>query len=227
MTEWREPVRDTSDPRPIIESVPRFKGHVWSVRSDRVRWDDSTEIVRDVVVHPGAVGIIALDEADHVLLVRQYRHPVGMYLFEAPAGLLDVPGEAPLVTAQRELLEETGMTADEWHVLVDFFNSPGGSTEAFRCYVARGVRPVVGERPVTGEAEESDLATVWLDLDDAKDLVLSGALANPTTCIGVLAAWAARKSDWMTLRPATAPWPAREALVENERVHHRDRRVTP
>jgi 8-oxo-dGDP phosphatase len=82
--------------------------------------------------------VIALDEMDRVLLIRQYRHPVGMWLLEPPAGLLDVTGEQPWVTAQRELAEEAGYEARTWAVLVDLLNSPGGSSEAIRVFLARG-----------------------------------------------------------------------------------------
>ena len=110
--------------------------------------------------------------------------------------------EHPWQTAQRELLEEAGYTADTWHVLVDFYNSPGGSDEAFRCYLARGLREVAGGRPATGEAEETHLPRTWVPLDEAVELVLRGELHNPTVVAGVLAAAAARDRDWTTLRPA-------------------------
>lgn len=202
---WRGPIRDTSDPGDLLGRDTRYSGHVWSVRSDTVRLPDGTVVVRDVVDHPGAVGVVVLDDDDRVLLIRQYRQPVGGYLFEMPAGLRDVADEPPLVTAQRELLEEAGYEADEWHVLLDFYNSPGGSTEAFRCYLARGVREAAGGRPTTGEAEEAHLPRAWVPLDEAAALVLDGALHNPTTVTGILAALAARDRGWQTLRPADAP----------------------
>ena len=82
-------------------------------------------IDRDVVLHPGAVGVVALDDQERVLLVQQYRHPVGRKLWEPPAGLLDVAGEAPLDAARRELYEEGHCRAARWDVLVDTFTSPG------------------------------------------------------------------------------------------------------
>ena len=210
--EWTGPVADAEADLPVLDVVHRFTGAVIAVRSDTVDVAGHV-VVRDVVVHPGAVGILALDHLDRVLLVRQYRHPVGGYLFEPPAGLLDVDGEAPLATAARELLEESGWTAATWHVLVDFANSPGGSSEVFRCYLARDLAPAPGGRVATGEAEEAHLPRVWVDLDEARDLVLAGRLANPTAVVGILAAWAARAGGWSALRPATAPWPARERVA--------------
>lgn len=203
--EWAGPLRDEAHEAEQLSRVEHFRGHVWSVASDEVRLPGGTIAVRDVVVHPGAVGVAAIDEDDRILLIRQFRHPVGGYLLELPAGLRDVPGEPPLETARRELAEEAGLTATEWHVLVDFFNSPGGSTEAFRCYLARGVARLPGGRPHTGEAEEADLPQAWVPLDDAVEAVLAGHLHNPTTVAGVLAAAAARDRGWRTLRAPDGP----------------------
>lgn len=199
---WRGEVRDAYDPGELLDRAIRYDGRIWSVVTESVRLPDGMVVERDIVDHPGAVGIVALDSDDRVLLIRQYRQPVGGYLFELPAGLRDVAGEHPLATAQRELMEEAGYSAASWHVLVDFFNSPGGSTEAFRCYLARDLVEVDGGRPRTGEAEEAHLPRAWMDLDAAVDLVLRGALHNPTTVTGLLAAAAARDRDWRTLRPA-------------------------
>jgi 8-oxo-dGDP phosphatase len=182
-----------------------FTGSVWSVARDDVSLPGGFTTTRDVVIHPGAVGVAALDGDDRILLIRQFRHPVSGYLLELPAGLRDAPGEPPVETARRELAEEAGIQATEWHVLVDFFNSPGGSTEAFRCFLARGLSDVPGGRLVTGEAEEADLPRVWVPLDEAVEAVLSGDLHNPTTVTGVLAAAAARRLGWRTLRPAEGP----------------------
>ena len=210
-------VEDSFEPCPVVHRLDRFQGLRWSVRTDHVRLPHGETVVRDYVVHPGAVGIIALDESERVLLIRQYRHPVGFLLWEPPAGLMDLPDESPLVTAQRELVEEAGLEADEWHVLADWFNSPGGMTEAFRCFLARGIREVPGGRP-PGEGEETDLPVSWVSLDEAVSSVLAGRFANPTTVTGVLAAQAARQRGWTDLRPADSPWPEREALIAADRI---------
>lgn len=199
---WTGEVTDLADPWPVLHSTRRFEGSVWSVDTDTITSPEGVCVTRDIVKHPGAVGIAAVDTQDRVLLIRQYRHPVGGYLFELPAGLRDFPDELPLATAQRELAEETGYEADRWDVLVDFFNSPGGSDEAFRCFLARDLTPILGGRQPSGEAEEADLPGVWLPIDDAVDLVLTGHLHNPTTVTGVLALAAARDRNWRTLRPA-------------------------
>ena len=193
----------------VRSSELAYHGMVWDVRRDEVDLGDGQTVTREVVVHTGAVGVLVLDEQDRVLLLRQYRHPVRSYLWEPPAGLLDVDGEDPLIAARRELAEEADLTADEWHVLVDYFNSPGGTTEAFRCYLARGVHEVPEPDRHDREHEERAMVPVWVDLDEARDLVLAGRLHNPTTVTGVLAAVVARESGWATLRPADAPWPER------------------
>lgn len=218
--EWEGPIADQPAPRPTVSQSALLDGRVWSVRRDVVEFDDQTA-ERDVLVHPGAVAVIALDDADRVLLVRQYRHPVGMWLLEPPAGLLDVPGEEPWLTAQREFAEEAGYQARSWFVLVDLLNSPGGSSEAIRVYLARDVSPLPGGRLRTHEAEEAHLPRVWVGLDDAVARVLRGELASPSLVAGVLAAFAYRQRGWAGLRPAQTPWPTRDHLRETGRVHNR------
>lgn len=216
--EWSGPVGDVPSAHEVQSSHMAFRGRVWSVRRDAVDFGGSTH-ERDVLVHPGAVAIIALDEQDRVLLIRQYRHPVAMLLFEPPAGLLDVSGEDPWLTASRELAEESGYAAEHWHVLVDLFNSPGGSSEAIRVYLARGLSEIEGGRQPTGEAEEAFLPRAWVPLDEAVSRVLAGELGSPSAVCGILAAHEARQQNWSTLRPADAPWPARSNLLAHDRVH--------
>ncbi len=206
---WHGAVEDGFDEQEVVARRTRFQGAVWDVRSDEVRIGDHT-VTRDLVVHPGAVGIIALDERDRLLLIRQYRHPVGAYLFEPPAGLLDTHRESALECARRELVEEAGLTARTWHVLIDFLNSPGGTSETLRCFLARDVEQHPEGRTHTGEAEEAHLPQAWVDLDEAVGLVLAGRIQNPTATNGILAAAAARARGWADLRPAEAPWPVRD-----------------
>lgn len=215
---WEGAVQDAVEPRRILDSDVRFNGRIWSVRRDRVQVGEQ-QVERDILLHLGAVAVVALDDEDRILLIRQYRHPVGMSLFETPAGLLDVPGEEPWITAQRELAEETGYGAKVWHVLVDLMNSPGGSSEAIRIYLARDLKQLPEGRTHTGEAEEHHLPRAWVPLTQARDLVLAGSLQNPTTVAGVLAACAHRDVRWQQLRPADAPWHSRAALLELGRVH--------
>jgi 8-oxo-dGTP pyrophosphatase MutT (NUDIX family) len=193
----------------VVTSEIVLHGLVWDVRRDTVELADGQTVTRDVVVHTGAVGIVALDDDDRVLMVRQYRHPVRSYLWEPPAGLLDVAGETALDCARRELAEEAFRTADRWHVLVDFYNSPGGSEESFRAFLARGLRPVPHAERHAGTGEERDMPIAWVPLDEARDLVLAGRLHNPTAVCGILAAHDSRDRGWSTLRPGDTPWPER------------------
>ena len=211
------PIVDEPADLPSRAQRMAFSGRVWDVRTDEVTLPHGETVVRDLVLHHGAVGVVALDEDDRLLLIRQYRHPVGMYLWEPPAGLLDVATEPPLLAAQRELAEEAGLVAQRWWVLADWFNSPGGSTESFRCFLARGLSDLPGGRPArTGE--EFDMPARWVPLDEAVDAVLAGRLHNPVTVAGVLAAGAHRARGWRDLRPADAPWPAREHLGSSDRI---------
>lgn len=215
--EWTGVVADAGEPRPARDREVRFEGRIWSVISEDVDFG-STTARRDVLIHPGAVAVIALDESDRVLLIRQYRHPVGRMLFEPPAGLMDDPSEDGWATAQRELAEEAGYEADEWHVLLDLYLSPGGMSEAVRVYLARGLRERPGGRVLTGEAEEAHLPRAWVPLETARDLVLDGSLGSPTAVAGILAAWAARERGWDSLRDPATPWTAREHLAATERI---------
>lgn len=202
---------DVPERWPVRESTYSLRtGRVIDVRREVVA---SGGFARDVVVHPGAVGIIALDEQERVLLVRQYRHPVGHRLLEPPAGLLDVEGEDYLAGAQRELYEEGHVRARDWRVLVDAFTSPGMTTEALRIYLARDLSHVPESERHNGVDEEADMPVTWAPLADLVAGVLAGDLHNPTLVMGCLAAWAARNgAGYDALRPADAPWPARAAV---------------
>jgi ADP-ribose pyrophosphatase len=159
-----------------------------------------------VVEHPGAVGVVALDTEGRVLMIRQYRHPVGRMLWELPAGLRDVAGEPLLQTARRELLEETGYRARDWHVLADYFSSPGIITERLRVFLARGLEEVpAADRDFVPENEEAHLTLDWVPLEHAVSRVLAGDLHNGVAVVGLLAAHTARQNGFAALRDAEAP----------------------
>ena len=210
----REPVVDSPEEWPVTASRLSFHGKVWDIRTDEVVMPDGATAARDYQQHPGAVGVLAVDEERRVLLVRQYRHPVRHRLWELPAGLLDVPGENPLHAAQRELYEEAHTKAGEWRTLIDFYSSPGGSSEALRIFLARDLAEADGER-FQAEHEELDLQVDRIDLDELVRLVLAGDLHNGALVSSVLAAKVALDGDVFGeaglygLRPAEAPWPAR------------------
>ena len=195
---------------PVSSSeVVHETGRVISVRRDTIAPPVGEEFVRDVVVHPGAVGVVALDENNRMLLVRQYRHPVGFKLLEPPAGLLDVQGEQYRLGAERELWEETATKAADWRILVDAFTSPGLTNEAVRIFLARDLSPADGS--FERLHEEADMETVWAPLIDVVGAVLAGQLQNPILVMGSLAAWTALNGPGFdTLRPADSPWPAKD-----------------
>ena len=203
--------QDRIDPRPVRRSEHLLTGMVWDVVRDSVDLGAAGVVRREFIQHPGAVGILALDPQDRVAVVDQYRHPVGMVLWEIPAGLLDVAGEPPVTCAQRELAEEADLVADEWHVLADFMNSPGGTSEAFRCFLARGLSDVAEAERHARHGEELAMQVHWVALDELRDDILAGRLHSPSLVVGVLAACAAREQGWRTLRPADAPWPEHPA----------------
>ncbi len=190
----------------VRSSETVFEGRVYSLRKDVVSMPGGTTSQRDWVDHPGAVGVVALDDEGRVLLVQQYRHPVLRRLDELPAGLLDVDGETALQAAARELAEEAGLAADTWHVLADALPSPGMSNEAIRLFLARDVREI--DRAVQ-EHEELEMTSAWEPLQGAVQRVLDGEIENAMACIGVLAAAEAERREFAGLRPPDAPWRAR------------------
>jgi 8-oxo-dGTP pyrophosphatase MutT (NUDIX family) len=199
-------VIDTPEQWPVVSSAEEFRGRLVTVRTDKVRMPDNQIAERDVVIHPGAVAVLALDNAQQVLLIRQYRHPVGRLLWEIPAGLRDVSAEPPWATARRELLEEAGYRARDWRVLADYYTSPGFSTERMRVFLARDLELVPeAERDFVPEDEEAHLLLAWLPLDEAVRKVLAGELHNGVAALAVLAGYAARSEGFDRLRPAEAP----------------------
>jgi 8-oxo-dGTP pyrophosphatase MutT (NUDIX family) len=205
------PLHDLIEPRPVLATEHVHSGMVWDVERDTVDLGAGGVVRREYVKHPGAVGILALDDQDRVAVIDQYRHPVGMVLWELPAGLLDIEGEPPLTAARRELAEEADLVAAEWHVLADWMLSPGGSSEAFRCFLARGLTPVPEAERHQREGEELAMQVRWAPLEELRDGVLAGRLHGPNLVVGVLAALAARDAGWESLRPADAPWPEHPA----------------
>jgi 8-oxo-dGTP pyrophosphatase MutT (NUDIX family) len=196
-------IEDAAESWPVVASQPLLKNWLITVRSDKVRLPDDHYAERTVVTHPGAVAILALDDAQRVLMIRQYRHPVGRLLWEIPAGLRDTDGESPLQTAQRELLEETGYRASQWHMLLDYFSSPGYSTERIRVFLARGVEQAA-DNGYERKQEEKYIVADWVPLAEAVPLALSGKLHNGPAIAGVLAGYAASSEEFSGLRPATA-----------------------
>lgn len=199
-------IRDSADRWPVTSSEVLGQGSLVRLRRDTVRMPDGEVVGRDILEHPGAVAVVALDAAERVLLIRQYRHPVGRLLWEIPAGLRDVAGEPLRLTAERELVEEAGYRAGQWRVLTDTFSTPGISTERLRIFLARGLAEVPeAERSYVREHEEAHLTLAWLPLEEAVRRVLAGELHNGVTAVGILAAYAACEGAFTALRDADSP----------------------
>jgi ADP-ribose pyrophosphatase len=188
----RSPVADDAASWPVIRSDRRFEGSIVSIREDEIEAPDGSRHTRDVIEHHGAVAVVAVDDEDNVLVLRQYRHPVGARLVELPAGLLDVDGEDPLAAARRELAEEALLEARNWDQLVTVATSPGVSDERVRILLATGLSPVVAPDGFEAHGEEADLTRHWVPLRELVAAILAGDLCDGLLLDGVLTLWARR-----------------------------------
>jgi len=178
----------------VLDSETVFDGRVISLRRDTVAMPGGGNSVREVVAHPGAVAVVAVDDEGRVVLLRQYRHPVGSYLWELPAGLRDADGEPPLETAKRELAEEVLLAAERWSLLTTTYNSPGFSDELVLVYLAEGLTDVDRPEGFVVEHEELDMTIERVPLADAVQRVFDGDIRNASAVVGLLAAAQARAS---------------------------------
>ena len=154
-----------------------YEGGFFTVRKDTFRHEDGEEVSRDIVSHPGAVGVVVLDGED-LWFVRQPREAIGSPDFlEIPAGKLDEEGESPLETGKRELAEEIGKRAEHWEPLGSFFTSAGFATEEIHLFLATGLSDV--DRPEVEEDERidievrplADLDAILAETKDSKTLI--------------------------------------------------------
>ncbi|KAB1919205.1 NUDIX domain-containing protein [Micromonospora noduli] len=185
----------------------RYRGRIFDVVTEEVTMPGGGTGLRDLVRHVGAVAVVALDDAGQVVLIRQYRHPVGRHLWELPAGLMDVSGEELPAAALRELAEEADLTAGRVDVLVDLHSSPGFTNEIVRVFLARDLGDVPADERHERHDEEADLQVVRIDLDEAVAMVLAGEITNASAVAGLLAAARARDTGFAQLRRADAPLP--------------------
>jgi 8-oxo-dGDP phosphatase len=199
-------IKDLPEHWPVAASAELLRTRLITVRADQVRTPENTVAERYVVLHPGAVAVLALDDADRVLMIRQYRHPAQSLLWEIPAGLRDVPGEPLQAAAARELAEEAGYRARDWRVLADYYSSPGYSTERLRIFLARDPEPIpAADRHFVPQAEEAHLLVEWVPLDEAVSKVFAGQLHNGPAALALMAGYTARSQGYKQLRPADAP----------------------
>ena len=187
----------------VLASEEVYQGRVISLRKDTVAMPGGGESVREVVHHGGAVGVVALDDQDRVVLLRQYRHPIGEHLWEVPAGLRDVDGEPPVETARRELAEETQLAAERWSLLTTQHPSPGFCDETVLLYLAEGLSHAARPEGFEAEHEELDMTVERVPLADAVQWVFDGTIRNALAVIAVLAAAQLRASA-PRLRPLDA-----------------------
>jgi 8-oxo-dGTP pyrophosphatase MutT (NUDIX family) len=185
----------------VVASEEVYEGRVLSLFRDTVTMPGGGTSVREVVRHPGAVAVVAVDDQDHVVLLRQYRHPVGGYLWELPAGLRDADGEPPLVTAKRELAEEAQLSAARWSLLATSYSTPGFCDEQVQIYLAEDLAEVDLPSGFLVEHEEADMTVRRVPLAEAVQRVFDGEIRNASAIIGLLAA-AQTRTATPRLRPA-------------------------
>ena len=197
-----------------VASETLYVGKIFALRADEVRMPGGNTARREVIEHYGAVAVLAMDDDRNIALVYQYRHPVGRRLWELPAGLLDLGGEPPHLTAARELEEEAGLAAADWRVLVDLISAPGFSDESVRVYLATGITDV--GRPQATD-EEADMVVRWFPLAEAVRMVYAGEIVNSLAVAGILAAHGL--GETVALRPVEAPWPDRSTAYARRKGH--------
>jgi ADP-ribose pyrophosphatase len=173
----------------IVDSKILHKGHYLTFRIDTIERADGSRAQREVAGHPGAVAILAIDDEDRVLMVRQFRSPAGRTLLEVPAGTLDVDPETGMIedharAAPRELEEETGYRARSWKLLTSFWTAPGFATELMHLYLATDLRPAHEDRLGPDEDERLELEAVpWREAVAAVD---RGEIADAKSIVGLL-----------------------------------------
>jgi 8-oxo-dGDP phosphatase len=170
----------------VLRSVERFRNRVFTLVTDAVRMPDGTEADRDYLHHVGAVGVVALDDEDRIVLVRQYRHALRAELWELPAGLIDVEGEPLVDAAARELAEEADLRAATWEKLADVHTSPGCSDERIRLFLARDLSEVPEHERHRRTFEEAGMTVHRVPVDEAVAMARRGEITNAACLIGVL-----------------------------------------
>ncbi len=190
MTQPSAPQPFSNDPleEQVVDSRVVHRGRYLDVRIDTIRRADGTTGTRDVVRHPGAVAVLAMDADDRLLLVRQWRIPAGRAMLEIPAGTLDVHEgvtEDPDVAARRELEEETGSRASGWRRLASFWTAPGFATELMHLYLATGLESVHDDDRLAPDEDER-LELSRFTIDEALAMVDAGEIVDAKSMLGIL-----------------------------------------
>lgn len=176
----------------VAESNSVYESSYLSLAVDTIVDPNGGWHPRAVVRPHGAVGILAIDDNDRILLVEQYRHPVRQRLLEIPAGTLDLVGESAVDAAARELAEEADLHAQQWEPVMSMLASPGYSSEGWQVFRARGLSPVPPAQRTAREAEEADLVAWWIPFGEAVAAVLAGRIRDAMTVAAILATHAQR-----------------------------------
>lgn len=206
--------RDLPDNREVISREVTYRGNVWEISREIFKYESGT-LTRDYLRHPGAVAVVAINESREVLLISQYRHPVGQTMVEIPAGLLDDMNESAADAAARELLEETGYKANKWHVLLDMCTTPGSSSEAIRIFLATDLR-FEPDETYTPHAEETEIKVWFEPIEQVASKILGGLIQNPTAVSGILALLASEQLG--KIRNFDCDWETRAHLINTDRV---------
>jgi 8-oxo-dGDP phosphatase len=200
----------------VVSSDTLYEGAIFALRGDKVRMPGGRIATREKVEHFGAVAIAALDDEDRLVMIYQYRPAIGRRIWEMPAGLLDGGSdEEPVEAAKRELVEEVGVTADDWSTLVDVVGCPGFADESVRVFLARGLHDV--DRPAAADDEEADLVIRRVPLADLVTGAMSGDLVNGPCIAGVFAA-AEVVAGRFSPRPVDAAWLDRPTQYAARRI---------
>ena len=187
-----EDLGDSDERWTVSDSTLVYDTPFVGLSEDTIVGPDGKSFSRTILQHHGAVGILVLDEEDRVLVLDQYRHPVGKRLIELPAGILDVEGEPSLDAAKRELREEADLEAKSWRSILRMFSSPGGSTEHWEVFLAEDLTPTPHELRETRTAEEADMRQLWVPLTQLIEAALDGLIGDSMTVSSVLAVHALR-----------------------------------
>jgi len=183
-----QPFSDDPLEEQVVDTRLVHHGRYLDVRIDTIQRADGTTGTRDVVKHPGAVAVLALDGDDRLLLVRQWRIPAGRAMLEIPAGTLDIHDgatEDPDIAARRELEEETGSRAGSWRRLASFWTAPGFATELMHLYLATDLESVHGDDRLAPDEDER-LELSRFTIDEALALVDAGEIVDAKSMLGIL-----------------------------------------
>ncbi len=163
-----------------LSSSYLYRGRIINVRQDRVQVSGNQVAFREIVEHPGAVAILAIDDNNNLILVKQHRQPAGEILLEIPAGKLE-PGEDPLECARREMAEETGLEGTSWQELFKFYPSPGFCDEIIYLFMVKGLKST--ESPVTDPEEK--ISVTKIPQEEARHMIMNGEIKDGKTIIGI------------------------------------------